>query len=118
MKLKILLFLFSFLTCALNLSLSRAQEIDVSAEIFDEEVTGTIESINYEIPVIKVRSYVDPTMTEYQENDFYVLEEAVIEKDGKQIKYQDLMAGEEVTLRYRIGVDGRKEVNHIWVKES
>ena len=107
------------MACAISLSHdSYAQELIIAPETISEEITGKIEEINYETSYILVKSYMNEAMDTYQEDNFYVLEEAVIEKDGKVIKLSDLSQNEEITVRYRIATDGRKEAEHIWVKNE
>ena len=116
---KILLFLFFLLVCAMSLSPgSYAQEVIITPEAISEEITGKIEEINYETSFILVKNYVDESMDIYQEDNIYVLEEAVIEKDGNYIKFNDLLKDERITVRCRITADGRKEADHIWIKNK
>ncbi|MBU1042882.1 MAG: hypothetical protein KJ915_00585 [Candidatus Omnitrophica bacterium] len=117
MKVKILLVVSFLLVCNLSLSHSSyAEEITVKHEEVGDEINGKIEEINSDTDYILVKSYMNESVDAYEEDEFYVLKEAVIEKDGTVIKFNDLSQDDEITVRYRISSDGRKEAEHIWVR--
>ena len=95
---------------------SHAEDLMIVPEVVEEEITGRIEKIDYDTDNILLKIYNDESLDSYEEENFYVLEEAVIEKNDKLITFRDLLPEEEIRVQYRVTDDGRKEVDHIWVK--
>jgi hypothetical protein len=118
MKIKLLLFLFILLPCVISpFHSSYAEESTILPESPSEEIICQIESINYDISVIQIRNYTDESMTGYQEDEIYVPDGAVIEKDGEHIKLENLFAGDNLRVECRLDADGRKVAYHILVEE-
>jgi len=118
MRYKILFSTFVIISYIFGISrLGYAQEIVIPVQN-EEETTGIIEDINYETSVISLKSYTDVSRDDYQLDTIYVLKEAVIEKDDNSLKLDALNPGDEITVKYRIDEEGKKEAEHIWLKSG
>jgi PDZ domain-containing secreted protein len=93
-------------------------DVVIVPPVYDQELTGRIERINYETHMLFVKSYTDESMTTFREDNIYVLEDARIERKGQDLTIKDLQPGEEVTVEYRVTDEGAKEADHIWVQSA
>ena len=117
MKRFVLFYMIVFLLFGMGYpTITRAEEYPFIFGEEEDEITGTIENINYDISMITIKYYTDEEMINYRKDDFYVLKEAVIERDKEKIALTDLSPGNEITVHFRIGEDGMREITHIWVK--
>jgi hypothetical protein len=80
------------------------------------EYTGRIQAIDSPRSMILLKVYLDEKETRSAEYNIYVMENAVIESNGRTIRFVDLNAGELVTVQFIINQNGEKEARHIWVK--
>lgn len=81
-----------------------------------EEIAGKLESIDLDTSVLAIKAYSDKEKTSYQEITILVTKMARIEKDGQVIALKELKAGDEISIRYVVTINGQKEAYYLWVK--
>ena len=98
--------------------LCRAEEAEIIALPVEDEVTARITDLNTETSMLSLQVYTDEEMSIYEVEDMFVPKEAVIEDEGQKIELKDLTPYELITVKYKLAADGKKEVEHIWVKHN
>jgi hypothetical protein len=82
------------------------------------EITGRIERIDPDASVMTVRVFSDGELRSYTEENIYIKREALIEKDGEILGIEDLAPFQNVTVQYRVSLEGDKQAIHIWINEE
>lgn len=95
-----------------------AEEVENILEVNEKEVVGKIILVNSEKSKIVVKYVADDKEQTTQRSVFNLDEQSLIEKLSKKVNVSELIEGDKVSVRYKIGEKRKKIITSMIVEDE